>query len=291
MYGDSSGVIAYLVVAVVCGLIAGSITNGKGRGFGLGFLLGLVLSVIGVIVAAVLSTAGKICPRCAERSPEGSSQCSFCGYSFIAGSPAASVPAVDLERVGRDLMQIETFENAAEGAGLRFNDPQVLSDGFIQGEISNASQASYDGVQIQVGLYLAPGRAVVPVTQLYKQGVGWLSFFSIPGVDRIQLTLDTFNKLQPGQQSTYKIPIDRRDLLTGERRAQAIPVLRSVLRGQEWETPHPVSPSQFMESGLGKQGEQPPALKVCPQCAEDVKAAARICRFCGYNFPEAVAEG
>ena len=27
-----------------------------------------------------------------------------------------------------------------------------------------------------------------------------------------------------------------------------------------------------------------PLTKVCPQCAEEVKAAARICRFCGYQF-------
>jgi hypothetical protein len=26
--------------------------------------------------------------------------------------------------------------------------------------------------------------------------------------------------------------------------------------------------------------------KICPQCAENVKAAARICHFCGYKFPE-----
>jgi Uncharacterised protein family UPF0547 len=28
------------------------------------------------------------------------------------------------------------------------------------------------------------------------------------------------------------------------------------------------------------------ATKVCPQCAEEVKAAAKICRFCRYEFPQ-----
>ena len=27
------------------------------------------------------------------------------------------------------------------------------------------------------------------------------------------------------------------------------------------------------------------AEKICPQCAERVKEAAKVCRFCGYNFP------
>jgi predicted amidophosphoribosyltransferase len=26
------------------------------------------------------------------------------------------------------------------------------------------------------------------------------------------------------------------------------------------------------------------ATKLCPDCAEEVKAAARVCRFCGFRF-------
>jgi hypothetical protein len=26
--------------------------------------------------------------------------------------------------------------------------------------------------------------------------------------------------------------------------------------------------------------------KACPQCAEQIKAAALVCRFCGYSFPK-----
>lgn len=33
-------------------------------------------------------------------------------------------------------------------------------------------------------------------------------------------------------------------------------------------------------------GRGAPATKVCPECAEDVKAAARVCRFCNHSFGE-----
>ena len=39
-----------------------------------------------------------------------------------------------------------------------------------------------------------------------------------------------------------------------------------------------------------RSGNAPPVeVKICPDCAEEVKAAARVCRFCGYRWPTPVA--
>lgn len=35
------------------------------------------------------------------------------------------------------------------------------------------------------------------------------------------------------------------------------------------------------------QPEAPPDTKTCPECAETVKAAAKLCRFCGHRFDQA----
>lgn len=44
-----------------------------------------------------------------------------------------------------------------------------------------------------------------------------------------------------------------------------------------WAVSAPTSGSEQSESAL-------PATKRCPECAEEVQAAAKICRFCRYEF-------
>jgi hypothetical protein len=51
-------------------------------------------------------------------------------------------------------------------------------------------------------------------------------------------------------------------------------------------TDHAADP---LEAGLALAG-QGPVMKTCPMCAEDVKAAALICRFCRYEFPPQSAD-
>jgi hypothetical protein len=48
-------------------------------------------------------------------------------------------------------------------------------------------------------------------------------------------------------------------------------------------TQKPTQPSQT-RAAPAMAGRQP-WTKVCPQCAEEVKSAALVCRFCGYEFP------
>jgi hypothetical protein len=62
---------------------------------------------------------------------------------------------------------------------------------------------------------------------------------------------------------------------------------RCIICGMEKE-----QTEQFAGSGLGSEDDEQvanldsKATKVCPQCAEEVKLAAKICRFCRYEFPQ-----
>ena len=62
---------------------------------------------------------------------------------------------------------------------------------------------------------------------------------------------------------------------------------RCIICGNEKE-----KEEQFTDSSFGFEDDEgqvvsldSTATKVCPQCAEEVKAAAKICRFCRYEFP------
>jgi hypothetical protein len=42
---------------------------------------------------------------------------------------------------------------------------------------------------------------------------------------------------------------------------------------------------------LARISPEPAETKICPDCAESVKAAARVCRFCGHRFEQSTRSG
>lgn len=72
--------------------------------------------------------------------------------------------------------------------------------------------------------------------------------------------------------------------------------VREALRQARLAAPAPALPKTWpvppLPAGLpelaplppASDDQAPPATKICPDCAEEVKAAARICRFCRYEF-------
>lgn len=79
-------------------------------------------------------------------------------------------------------------------------------------------------------------------------------------------------------------------VVTGGASLAAVPFYpkRCIICGKEKEQEEQ---STGFDLGFVEDEEQVAALdsratKICPQCAEEVKVAAKICRFCRYEFPE-----
>lgn len=64
--------------------------------------------------------------------------------------------------------------------------------------------------------------------------------------------------------------------------AIALLLMRLVSQGKKRQKEEKVAKEQAQV----KEAEALAESKTCPKCAESIKKAARVCRFCGHQFPE-----
>lgn len=102
---------------------------------------------------------------------------------------------------------------------------------------------------------LLAGNGYVPVSQSWAEGRPGIGRYLLMGIDA--------TVIRPKGYLT----------VTYRRAAKETTVPRPVAV----RTPAAIAPLPGSE----------PGMKVCPDCAEDVRAAARICRYCRYEFPPA----
>ena len=242
-------IVAFLVVALFFGGVGWWIATQKRRSEVEGAALGCILGPIGWIIEAVLPTGTEMTTR------------------VDAWSQVAVVPRPRPKEIPQSL-KASYWSSPDARRNIKGRDGHPPQWQRIDG--ADADDAIAKMVRLEASLFETKGQRVVEAAWQDDTDPTITAVFGDPSKE-----YDLLFPTKPRVKWVSTIGAASSDSPepgpTSASDAQPAPL-----------TPHPIRTSD--ESGAADQ----PATKVCPDCAETVLAAARICRFCRHEFkPEA----
>jgi hypothetical protein len=219
------------------------------------------------------------------------------GLSLLFGGSRESGHVVVTFTRAKDDPMIKKTE-AASGPDAMLE--QARSRGFasdyrgapvIGATLVNSSNDKIDEVELEV--VVAGHTQHIAGLRLMPVGTGESGSVWIPSHEGAQLftKIVAVRSLRP--RETRQVKLIGVILPAGLASLVAMVLPRRVRRGGEWSDPEPVdlmaAVSAAAEADEQEEAKQLVGTKVCPDCAERIKAEARICRFCRYEFAPATS--
>jgi len=222
------------------------------------------------------------CSQCGAALAPGAAWCGKCGLTTKAprGS-AASGPAPE---VGQDYVQPRLRTTVPDFVGQQLHPGEQVFAAFPASLFDHRRPGEFRHDKF----VLTSDRIIYYHTSVLHKGMGDMPYRMV--------TQSKFNKGM--RHGTVIVEAANAGLTIGsisnDDAAFAERIISTFVSGRTLAMPPslgttpiaPPRPAQEVSAVVGDQSAEA-AMKTCPMCAEDVRAAAQICRYCRYEFPPA----
>jgi Uncharacterised protein family UPF0547 len=189
----------------------------------------------------------------------------------------------DLER--SDIEVVHSYRPAPWGSSVTTGTPKIRPDGDVWLPISNTTNRSMPGVAVVVTWW----ELARPFRSVTIPEIGTLEYV-IPTEDSGRLVATRKVAIRPVRPGSEALKV-KRPHRSGPREQPRAAIYAIDEGSGDWVTAEQITPKMFTDWERERPAEPEPAqpepeTKTCPMCAEEVKSAAKICRFCRYEFAQ-----